>query len=104
MNRRHLLKLGGAALVSAGVAGRLYAAPAAGPRFLLVFLRGGYDSTNLLIPYSSSYYYEARPNIAITRPDAASSTSASIRRSMLLNSSRLKVARRSRRRRSMCSA
>ena len=76
MNRRHLLKLGGAALVSAGVAGRLYAAPATGPRFLLVFLRGGYDSTNLLIPYSSSYYYEARPNIAITRPDAASSTSA----------------------------
>jgi uncharacterized protein (DUF1501 family) len=76
MNRRHLLKLGGAALVSAGVAGRLYAAPATGPRFLLVFLRGGYDSTNLLIPYSSSYYYEARPNIAIAKPDAASSTSA----------------------------
>jgi uncharacterized protein (DUF1501 family) len=76
MNRRHLLELGGAALVSAGVAGRLYAAPATGPRFLLVFLRGGYDSTNLLIPYSSSYYYEARPNIAIAKPDAASSTSA----------------------------
>jgi uncharacterized protein (DUF1501 family) len=76
MNRRHLLKLGGAALVSAGVAGRLYAAPATGPRFLLVFLRGGYDSTNLLIPYSSSYYYEARPNIAIAKPDATSSTGA----------------------------
>ena len=76
MNRRHLLKLGGAALVSAGVAGRLYAAPATGPRFLLVFLRGGYDSTNLLIPYSSSYYYEARPNIAIAKPDAASGTGA----------------------------
>ena len=76
MNRRHLLKLGGAALVSTGVAGRLYAAPATGPRFLLVFLRGGYDSTNLLIPYSSSYYYEARPNIAIARPEAASSTGA----------------------------
>lgn len=76
MNRRHLLQFGGAALVSAGVAGRLYAAPATGPRFLLVFLRGGYDATNLLIPYSSSYYYEARPNIAIAKPDAASSTSA----------------------------
>lgn len=79
MNRRELLKIGGAALASAAlgsVAGRLYAAPMAGPRFLLVFLRGGYDSTNLLIPYSSSYYYEARPNIAIARPDAASSTSA----------------------------
>jgi uncharacterized protein (DUF1501 family) len=76
MKRRHLLKLGGAALLSAGVRGRLFAAPTAGPRFLLVFLRGGYDSTNLLVPYSSSFYYEARPNIAIARPDAASSTSA----------------------------
>jgi len=76
MNRRHVLKIGGAALLCAGVRGRLFAAPTAGPRFLLVFLRGGYDSTNLLVPYSSSYYYEARPNIAIARPDAASSTSA----------------------------
>jgi uncharacterized protein (DUF1501 family) len=76
MNRRQLIKLGGAALASAGIGGRLYAAPSAGPRFLLVFLRGGYDSTNLLIPYSSSYYYEARPSIAIARPDAASNAGA----------------------------
>jgi uncharacterized protein (DUF1501 family) len=76
MNRRHLLKLGSAALASAALDGRLYAAPAAGPRFLLVFLRGGYDSSNLLVPYSSSYYYESRPNIAIARPDAALSTGA----------------------------
>jgi len=76
MNRRHLLKMGGAALLSAGVSGRLYAAPAGGPRFLLVFLRGGYDSTNLLIPYSSSFYYEARPNIAIAKPQAGSNTGA----------------------------
>src|SRR5260370_30698788 len=76
MNRRHLLKLGSAAFLSVGVAGRLFAAPISGPRFLLVFLRGGYDSTNLLIPYSSSYYYEARPNIAIARPDPVSRTGA----------------------------
>jgi len=76
MNRRQLLKAAGAALLSAGISGRLYAAPAGGPRFLLVFLRGGYDSTNLLIPYSSSFYYEARPNIAIAKPDAASNTGA----------------------------
>jgi uncharacterized protein (DUF1501 family) len=76
MNRRQLLKLGGAALASAGLSGRLYAAPTSGPRFLLVFLRGGYDSANLLIPYSSSYYYEARPTLAIARPDAGSNTSA----------------------------
>jgi len=76
MNRRDLLKLGGAALTSGGVAGRLFAAPTSGPRFLLVFLRGGYDAANLLIPYSSSDYYEARPTIAVPRPDPASSTSA----------------------------
>src|SRR5271168_3128115 len=76
MNRRLLLQLGSAALLSAGTSGRLFAAPISGPRFLMVFLRGGYDSTNLLIPYSSSYYYEARPSIAIARPDPASSSGA----------------------------
>jgi uncharacterized protein (DUF1501 family) len=76
MSRRRALKLGGAAALSAAIAGRLYAGPPAGPRFLLVFLRGGYDSTNLLIPYSSSFYYEARPNIAIARPDPDSNTGA----------------------------
>jgi len=76
MNRRHLLKLGGAALASVGITGRLFAAPISGPRFLLVFLRGGYDSANLLIPYSSSFYYESRPTLAIAKPDPASNTSA----------------------------
>src|ERR1700728_1488540 len=79
MNRRRLLKLGGAALAGAGasvVAGRLFAAPVSGPRFLLVFLRGGYDSTNVLIPYASSYYYESRPTIAIAKPDATVATGA----------------------------
>jgi uncharacterized protein (DUF1501 family) len=47
--------------------GRLLAAPASAPRFLLVFLRGGYDAANLLVPVSSSFYYESRPNIAIPR-------------------------------------
>src|SRR5271156_1589244 len=76
MKRRQVLKLGCAALATAGVAGRLYAAPAAGPRFLLGFLRGGYDSLNLLVPYSSSFYYESRPTIAIPRPEASSSIGA----------------------------
>jgi len=67
MKRRQVLKLGCAALTTGAIAGRLYAAPATGPRFLLVFLRGGYDSLNLLVPYSSSFYYESRPTIAIAR-------------------------------------
>jgi len=76
--RRRLLKLGvaAAAVGLPGLSGRLYAAPAGGPRLLVVFLRGGYDSTNLLIPYASGFYYEARPNIAIARPDPASNTGA----------------------------
>lgn len=76
MKRRQLLQLGCGALAGLGVYGRIYAAPAGGPRFLLVFLRGGYDSTNVLIPYASSYYYEARPSIAIARPDVAAPAGA----------------------------
>jgi uncharacterized protein (DUF1501 family) len=76
MNRRHLLKFVSALCVNAGVAGRLFAAPTGGPRFLLVFLRGGYDSLNLLVPYTSADYYNARPNIAVASPDPTSSTGA----------------------------
>jgi uncharacterized protein (DUF1501 family) len=36
-----------------------------------VFLRGGYDCANLLIPWSSSFYYDSRPKIAIAKPDPA---------------------------------
>ena len=61
---------------AAGVSARLFAAPVTGPRFLLVFLRGGYDATNTLIPYSSSFYYEARPTLAIARPDPAAGSGA----------------------------
>jgi uncharacterized protein (DUF1501 family) len=76
MKRRDALRLGCAALASGGFAGRLFAAPTSGPRFLLVFLRGGYDAVNLLVPYSSSFYYESRPSIAIAPPDASSNTGA----------------------------
>jgi uncharacterized protein (DUF1501 family) len=69
MRRRDLLKLG-VALPAFCTVGRLFAAPASPARFLLVFLRGGYDCANFLVPYSSSYYYETRPRIAIARPDA----------------------------------
>ena len=51
-------------------AGNLQAAPAAKSRLLLIFLRGGYDAANLLVPISSRFYYEARPDIAVARPSA----------------------------------
>lgn len=49
----------------------LFAAPAAPARVLVVFLRGGYDAASLLVPTSSSFYYEQRPNIAVARPGSA---------------------------------
>ena len=71
MNRREMLKtsLGAlSALSMAPTAGRLFAAPSTSNRLLVVFLRGGYDAANLLVPISSKYYYEARPNIAVPAP------------------------------------
>ena len=48
---------------------RLWAAPKPSrPKLLVVFLRGGYDCASLLVPTSSSFYYESRPNIAIAKP------------------------------------
>ena len=75
MQRRLLLKLASAA-TALTIGGRLFAAPASSPRFLLVFLRGGYDCANVLVPYSSSDYYELRPNIAIARPDPVQDSGA----------------------------
>jgi uncharacterized protein (DUF1501 family) len=71
MLRRHFIKSLATSLPLLTVAGRVFAAPPSSPRFLLVFLRGGYDCANVLVPYSSDFYYESRPNIAIARPDTA---------------------------------
>ena len=72
MNRRQLLKSLSLipALSLAPVAGRLLAAPATNAKLLVVFLRGGYDAANLLVPIGSKFYYEARPNIAIAKPSS----------------------------------
>ncbi len=68
--RRRFLQQGVALTVLASTAVR---AAAGTPRLLVVFLRGGYDCASLLVP-SSSFYYEARPNIAI--PPAGSAAGA----------------------------
>jgi len=65
MNRRQFL-----VSLPAVYSATLVAAPSAPARLLVVFLRGGYDAANLLVPISSGDYYAARPNIAIAR-DAA---------------------------------
>lgn len=71
MQRRKLLQTLATATLASGAA-QLWAtgaAPAASsPRFLLVFLRGAYDAANLLVPYATPFYHEARPNIAVPAP------------------------------------
>lgn len=69
MERRTLLKAGFAAggLVFSA---KVFAAPVAGPRLLVVFLRGAYDAANVVIP-QSDFYAQSRPTIGIARPNAA---------------------------------
>lgn len=79
MDRRQFLRTAATAALAApalGMSGRLFAAPASVPRFLLVFLRGGYDCNNLLVPYASDFYYASRPNLAIARPDPSRTDAA----------------------------
>jgi uncharacterized protein (DUF1501 family) len=75
MKRRNLLRAGlFAPLMGPGM--RLFAANANQPKFLLVFLRGGYDAANFLIPTASNFYYESRPTIAVARPNASDPNAA----------------------------
>ncbi len=77
MNRRQVLKAL-TALPLAAFSSRLFAVPAGNSKFLLVFLRGGYDAANLLIPISSSFYYESRPNIAVAKPGTDANTALAL--------------------------
>ena len=76
--RRRWLATAGAAAVgglSASFSSGLWATAsgfATDARFLLVFLRGGYDAMSLLVPHGSTFYHEARPNIRIPLREAVS--------------------------------
>ncbi len=67
MQRRDLLKAA-ALFPMLTVGGRLYAAPATDTRLLIVFLRGGYDAANVVIPAGSDFYHQSRPTIAVPKP------------------------------------
>jgi uncharacterized protein (DUF1501 family) len=74
VERRTLLKLAllGTAthILPSRIVSQAFAAPGAGDaKFLLVFLRGGYDATNAIIPIGSDFYYESRPTLALPKPD-----------------------------------
>ena len=69
MQRRHFLSAAASLPLAFSLARARAAAPRNDtPRFLLVFLRGAYDSNSLLVPTHSNFYYHARPTIAIARP------------------------------------
>jgi uncharacterized protein (DUF1501 family) len=60
-----------------GIVSQAFAAPgAADAKFLLVFLRGGYDAASVIVPVGSDFYYEVRPTIAIAKPDSANPAAA----------------------------
>jgi uncharacterized protein (DUF1501 family) len=67
MHRRAFLTSGLAA-APLGIAGRAWSAPASDQRLLVLFLRGGYDALNVVIPTRSDFYHEARPTLRIAPP------------------------------------
>ncbi len=69
MQRRQLLASSLMLPMACGPA-HLWAAAPTTSRLLVVFLRGGYDAASLLVPVSSPFYYEARPDIALAKPSA----------------------------------
>ncbi len=75
IDRRSLLttSLAAGALTASG---RIFALPPTGTRLLIVFLRGAYDAANIIVPTGSDFYYQARPTIAIAKPDAANPKAA----------------------------
>lgn len=74
LDRRTLLA--GAAAAPLLIAGRAFAVPQAGSRFLVVFLRGGYDAANIVAPVGSDFYHEARPKLGLAKPDPANPQAA----------------------------
>ncbi len=82
MDRRKFLRamggLGAAPLLwSAGLGGLREAHAAPGGRVLVVvFLRGGWDGLNVLVPHGEDAYYRLRPGIAVPPPSSGSADAA----------------------------
>ena len=72
MNRRQFL-LHSTITAGLGLSWKAWAMPTTGPtpapRLLVVMLRGAYDGASLLVPHGFPFYYAARPNIAIAKPN-----------------------------------
>ncbi len=75
MYRRDFLKAGGAGLASlhlplpAGHLRREFAGDGEAPTLVVLYLRGGMDALNVLVPYRDPRYYEIRPTLAVAPED-----------------------------------
>ncbi len=90
MHRRFFLKSGSIALASVGmslsapaflertVMGQAGNAITGGRRktLIAIFQRGAVDGLNMVVPFGESSYYDARPSIAIPKPDSANAEAA----------------------------
>ena len=73
MDRRNFLKLSGLATAPL-LLPRLAFAGTGGSRrdtLVVVFLRGGADGLNVVVPYGDSHYYDLRPTLALPDPSGA---------------------------------
>ncbi|MFZ1028364.1 MAG: DUF1501 domain-containing protein [Limnoraphis robusta] len=75
MDRRQFFKVlglfGTSAIATFGSHGWVAKSLAATPkpkRLVVIFLRGGIDGLNVVVPYGETDYYEARPTLAIPQP------------------------------------
>ncbi len=76
-------------LVFAAPAARLWSQAAAsdhtGHTLICVFLRGGADTMNMIVPYASDAYYRARPTLAIKPPGSDANASIKLDQHYSLN-------------------
>src|SRR5713101_4081872 len=76
INRRVFLKSSGLALVAGGLLPNVFvrmaqAGTTKGKKVLVaVFQRGAVDGLNVIVPYGETRYYDARPTIAVPRPES----------------------------------
>ncbi|MHC4954564.1 MAG: DUF1501 domain-containing protein [Planctomycetota bacterium] len=71
--RRNILKAAGAGIVSmslplpAGFVQSAFAGEGKKPTLVILYLRGGMDALNVIVPYKDKRYYDLRPTLAVPR-------------------------------------
>lgn len=76
MNRRDALRFFCSSMIGGALFNKSALANADDRVLVLVFLRGGFDGLNAVVPYGDDSYYALRPTIAVRQPSATNSASA----------------------------